>query len=171
MAMNSKELFSQLLNQIGLELEQDTTGMLKSGEIKEVKVHKKSRLWEFYLEFSEILPFSLYQEFSNRLTMAFQSIANVSIKIAAKNETYTNELLQDYWLEVLKDKNCVTPVVRQKLATQAPFLEDQQVVLLVENEGMIDYITQQYGTFIVDSYQKFGFPKFKFQPKMDEQKA
>ncbi|MBO0477062.1 PolC-type DNA polymerase III [Vagococcus sp. DIV0080] len=171
MAMNSKELFSQLLNQIGLELEQDTTGTLKSGEIKEVKVHKKSRLWEFYLEFSEILPFSLYQEFSNRLTMAFQSIANVSIKIAAKNETYTNELLQDYWLEVLKDKNCVTPVVRQKLATQAPFLEDQQVVLLVENEGMIDYITQQYGTFIVDSYQKFGFPKFKFQPKMDEQKA
>lgn len=42
MAMNSKELFSQLLNQIGLEKTAENTQILESGEIKEVTVHKKA---------------------------------------------------------------------------------------------------------------------------------
>ena len=171
MAMNSKELFSQLLNQIGVEKTESTSRFLDEAEIKEVTVHKKSKLWEFHLIFPEILPFTFYQEFMNRLVMAFQSIANVKVTIMTTNPQMTDQLLQDYWLEVLKDENCVTPVVRQRLATQAPFLEGKDVVLLVENQGMSDYISQQYASFIVDSYQKFGFPKFKFQPKMDEAKA
>ncbi|MGF2054051.1 PolC-type DNA polymerase III [Vagococcus fluvialis] len=171
MAMNSKELFSQLLNQIGLEKKAENTQILESGEIKEVTVHKKSKLWEFHILFSDILPFTLYKEFYNCLTVAFQSIANIKLTIQSNNPKFDNQILQDYWLEVLKDESCGTPVVKQRLSNQMPFIDDQQVVLLVENEGMIDYISQQYAPIIVDSYQKFGFPKFKFQPRMDEQKA
>ena len=171
MAMNSKELFSQLLNQIGLEKTAENTQILESGEIKEVTVHKKSKLWEFHILFSDILPFTLYKEFYNCLTVAFQSIANIKLTIQSNNPKFDNQILQDYWLEVLKDESCGTPVVKQRLSNQMPFIDDQQVVLLVENEGMIDYISQQYAPIIVDSYQKFGFPKFKFQPRMDEQKA
>ena len=171
MAMNSKELFSQLLNQIGLEKTDENTQILESGEIKEVTVHKKSKLWEFHILFSDILPFTLYKEFYNCLTVAFQSIANIKLTIQSNNPKFDNQILQDYWLEVLKDESCGTPVVKQRLSNQMPFIDDQQVVLLVENEGMIDYISQQYAPIIVDSYQKFGFPKFKFQPRMDEQKA
>ena len=171
MAMNSKELFSQLLNQIGLEKTAENTRILESGEIKEVTVHKKSKLWEFHILFSDILPFTLYKEFYNCLTVAFQSIANIKLTIQSNNPKFDNQILQDYWLEVLKDESCGTPVVKQRLSNQMPFIDDQQVVLLVENEGMIDYISQQYAPIIVDSYQKFGFPKFKFQPRMDEQKA
>ncbi|MBO0437329.1 PolC-type DNA polymerase III [Vagococcus fluvialis] len=171
MAMNSKELFSQLLNQIGLEKTAENTRILESGEIKEVTVHKKSKLWEFHILFSDILPFTLYKEFYNSLTVAFQSIANIKLTIQSNNPKFDNQILQDYWLEVLKDESCGTPVVKQRLSNQMPFIDDQQVVLLVENEGMIDYISQQYAPIIVDSYQKFGFPKFKFQPRMDEQKA
>jgi DNA polymerase-3 subunit alpha (Gram-positive type) len=105
------------------------------------------------------------------LTVAFQSIANIKLTIQSNNPKFDNQILQDYWLEVLKDESCGTPVVKQRLSNQMPFIDDQQVVLLVENEGMIDYISQQYAPIIVDSYQKFGFPKFKFQPRMDEQKA
>lgn len=171
MAMNSKELFSQLLNQIGLEKTAENTQILESGEIKEVTVHKKSKLWEFHILFSDILPFTLYKEFYNCLSVAFQSIANIKLTIQSNNAKFDNQILQDYWLEVLKDESCGTPVVKQRLSNQMPFIDDQQVVLLVENEGMIDYISQQYAPIIVDSYQKFGFPKFKFQPRMDEQKA
>ncbi|MCM2139962.1 PolC-type DNA polymerase III [Vagococcus fluvialis] len=171
MAMNSKELFSQLLNQIGLEKTAENTQILESGEIKEVTVHKKSKLWEFHILFSDILPFTLYKEFYNCLTVAFQSIVNIKLTIQSNNPKFDNQILQDYWLEVLKDESCGTPVVKQRLSNQMPFIDDQQVVLLVENEGMIDYISQQYAPIIVDSYQKFGFPKFKFQPRMDEQKA
>ncbi|MDR2278732.1 MAG: PolC-type DNA polymerase III [Vagococcus sp.] len=171
MAMNSKELFSQLLNQIGLEKTAENTQILESGEIKEVTVYKKSKLWEFHILFSDILPFTLYKEFYNCLTVAFQSIANIKLTIQSNNPKFDNQILQDYWLEVLKDESCGTPVVKQRLSNQMPFIDDQQVVLLVENEGMIDYISQQYAPIIVDSYQKFGFPKFKFQPRMDEQKA
>lgn len=171
MAMNSKELFSQLLNQIGLEKTAENTQILESGEIKEVTVHKKSKLWEFHILFSDILPFTLYKEFYNCLSVAFQSIANIKLTIQSNNPKFDNQILQDYWLEVLKDESCGTPVVKQRLSNQMPFIDDQQVVLLVENEGMIDYISQQYAPIIVDSYQKFGFPKFKFQPRMDEQKA
>lgn len=81
MAMNSKELFSQLLNQIGLEKTAENTQILESGEIKEVTVHKKSKLWEFHILFSDILPFTLYKEFYNCLTVAFQSIANIKLTI------------------------------------------------------------------------------------------
>lgn len=171
MAMNSKELFSQLLNQIGLEKTAENTQILESGEIKEVTVHKKSKLWEFHILFSDILPFTLYKEFYHCLSVAFQSIANIKLTIQSNNPKFDNQILQDYWLEVLKDESCGTPVVKQRLSNQMPFIDDQQVVLLVENEGMIDYISQQYAPIIVDSYQKFGFPKFKFQPRMDKQKA
>ncbi|MEG0256042.1 PolC-type DNA polymerase III [Vagococcus sp.] len=171
MTMNPKELFEQLLNQIEMNPSDSGSTILNTGEIKEVTVHKKSRIWEFHFLFSDILPFSLYQEFLNKLNLAFQSIANVKMTISTTNNAYDNQLLQDYWLEVLKDENCVTPVVRQKLAKQLPFIEEQRVMLLVENEGMIDYINQQYAATIINSYQKFGFPKFQFQPKMDTKKA
>lgn len=102
MAMNSKELFSQLLNQIGLEKTAENTQILESGEIKEVTVHKKSKLWEFHILFSDILPFTLYKEFYNCLTVAFQSIANIKLTIQSNNPKFDNQILQDYWLEVLK---------------------------------------------------------------------
>ncbi|MDT2847770.1 PolC-type DNA polymerase III [Vagococcus carniphilus] len=171
MPMNPTELFQQLLKQIEMTTDESTSDVLSTGEIKEVTVHKKSRIWEFHFLFSTILPFSLYQDFSNRLTLAFQDIAKVKLNISSVDSTYDEKLVQDYWLEVLKDENCVSPVVAQRLTKQVPFIEDNRVTLLVENEGMIDYINQQYASFIVSSYQKFGFSKFQFQPKMDEKKA
>lgn len=41
MSMNSKELFTQLLKQIEMDLSQNESSVLETGEIKEVTVHKK----------------------------------------------------------------------------------------------------------------------------------
>lgn len=96
------------------------------------------------------------------MTVAFQSIANIKLTIQSNNPKFDNQILQDYWLEVLKDESCGTPVVKQRLSNQMPFIDDQQVVLLVENEGMIDYISQQYAPIIVDSYQSLVSQNLNF---------
>ncbi|MGO3733204.1 MAG: PolC-type DNA polymerase III [Vagococcus sp.] len=169
--MSPKELYEQLLNQIGCQDLPAQYPILNDGQIEQVTVHKKSRVWEFNLLFPDILPFTLYQELYQKLSLSFQSIANVALNVTAAKPILTNQVLQDYWHAVLQMGNCVTPVVKQTLAKQAPFMEDNRVILLVENEGMVTYITQQYLPSVIDNYGKFGFPKFQIVARIDEKKA
>ena len=169
--MSPKEIFQQLMKQIDMEAVSHTNAFLENGQVETVKVHKKSRTWEFHLLFKDILPFPLYTELWQKLTLAFKDIANVEMVIKTTHSEVTDQLLQDYWTKALSNETCATPVVRQTIAKQAPFIKEQRVTLPVENEAMIQYLEQQYLPVISKQFELFGFPVFKIHPELDEGKA
>lgn len=171
MSENPRELFEKLLNQIQLEKSEREHPLIQEGTIQKVVVHQKSRLWEFHFCFSEILPAVLYQSFSQQLTLAFQSIANVSVCILTKERDVTQELLVDYWRIALADTQCTTPLVQGVLNTQIPILEEGKVILPVTNDAVIPYLKQQYLPIIENLYTSYGFKKFQIEPQMDQHKA
>ncbi|MGX7013130.1 PolC-type DNA polymerase III [Vagococcus silagei] len=168
MALNEKERYQELLKQVDLTDELENHPDLKDGTIHKVVVHKQSRLWDFSLEFPQILPFNTYQLLKQKLMLAFQNIANVDLNIKTIDSLVDEQLICDYWFEVLTLENCTTPVVHQTLSKQKPKYQDDEVRLVVENEGMKQYLNQQYVPIIEGNYQKFGFPKLRFNLEIDE---
>lgn len=90
------------MEQIQLEEAEKIIHCLLLGEMDSVVVHRKSRLWEFTLHFSKILPIMLYRSLTQHLTIAFKDIAQVKLNILADDQTFDEQLLQDYWAQALE---------------------------------------------------------------------
>ena len=71
----NRELFENLLRQIELAETEQQHPMIQGSEIKEVIVHEKSRVWEFFIQTPQILPAKLFYALHQKLQIAFQSIA------------------------------------------------------------------------------------------------
>ncbi|MCY7004302.1 PolC-type DNA polymerase III N-terminal domain-containing protein, partial [Enterococcus faecium] len=112
-----RDLFEKLLEQIQLEEAEKNHPLLTAGEMDSVVVHRKSRLWEFTLHFSKILPIMLYRSLTQHLTIAFKDIAQVKLNILADDQTFDEQLLQDYWAQALENQQCDTPLAQQVLKT------------------------------------------------------
>ena len=62
----NRELFENLLRQIELPETEQQHSMIQTSEIKEVVVHEKSRVWEFFIQTPKILPANLFKSFHLR---------------------------------------------------------------------------------------------------------
>ena len=60
------------MEQIDMPLEMRQSSAFSSADIREVKVHSVSRLWEFHFSFAEILPIEIYRELAYRLVNTFK---------------------------------------------------------------------------------------------------
>lgn len=170
MSLSPVELYAQLIKQIALDDQLSNYPLLETGEVKKVTVHKKSRLWEFNLGFHHILPMSHYQLLSTHLETAFNDIARTSLVVSSQNKDLNDDLLADYWYHVLKANEEMTNVVKNSLLQTPPFVEDQQVILLVENEGVEKYLSQKHLGRLSELYKRYGFPEFKFVVRIDDTK-
>lgn len=163
--------FNVLLEQ--MQLAPDVVNQLTQlgGRIEGVIVHRQSRIWEFTLGFTEILPVSLYQLLNHHLLMAFREIATTRLNVQTDAPQLNEALLQDYWPLVLSDEHCNTKVVNQTIKNQLPLLEDKKVVISVNNQAIIPHLVDNYFPWIEDCYQKLGFPKFRLEARYDEEQA
>ena len=164
----NKEKFKILLDQMNVTEDVKNHPLIQTGEIVQVLVHKKSKKWDFTLEFDRILPAALYQTFQQHLMMAFKEIAEVSMKIQTREDEWSEALLQEYWLFALANESCDTPLVQQVLKTQLPVLNNKKVLLSVTNEAVSSILQQQYLPSIEENYQDFGFQKFRIVPQVNE---
>lgn len=168
---NEQDLYAKLLGQIQLTDEEENQPLIKEGKMEQVVVHQQSRTWEFHLRFPKILPVMVYQTFYQKLQLAFQEIAAVKLVIIADESSYDQGLLQDYWPLALRNNQCETPLVQQVLKEQRPVLSDQKILLMVDNQAVMSHLEQQYLPVVEEMYQSFGFPKFRIEPRLDEEKA
>lgn len=134
-------------------------------------VHRKSRLWEFTLHFTQILPIMLYRSLLQNLTLAFKDIAQIRLTIKADDQQFDEKLLQDYWAQALESQQCDTPLAQQVLKTQVPILKEKKIVLPVDSNGAINYLKQQYLPLVETLFVSYGFPKFRIEPEIDEEQA
>ncbi|MDH6363045.1 DNA polymerase-3 subunit alpha (Gram-positive type) [Enterococcus sp. PF1-24] len=165
------EMFNNLLDQMQLNPEERENSLIKAGEIAGVVVHQKSRIWEFTLQFPKILPIALYRSFQMQLSLAFQEIAEVQLKIKTEDNSYDESLLQDYWQVILQDYCNDNKVAQQAIKQQLPVIKEEKIMISVSNEAMIDYLRQQFLPQVQGYYQQLGFPKFQIIPEVDHEQA
>ncbi|MDR0921767.1 MAG: PolC-type DNA polymerase III [Lactobacillales bacterium] len=166
-----RDLFEKLMSQIRLTPEDKNHPFIKQGTIKKVQVYPAKKIWAFDLEFPEILPVQLYRNLLNHLHGAFQSIADVRLKISAQDDSYNDQALADYWQVALHNQRCDSPAIQRTLMKNSPVVKDGKVILPLENEAMIPFLQQKYMSIFEAIYQQYGFPKFKIEPKVDKKLA
>lgn len=167
----NRELFENLLRQIELAESDQQHPMIQASEIKEVIVHEKSRVWEFFIQTPQILPAKLFYTFYQKLQLAFQSIAKVKVHIVPEENQFEEELLQNYWQLALGEQDCDTPLVKQVLSKPLPLIQGKRIVLLIDNETVIPFLRQQYLPLIEENLVSYGFPHLRVDPEVDKEQA
>ncbi|WP_159721919.1 PolC-type DNA polymerase III [Enterococcus sp. CSURQ0835] len=166
----NRELFAKLLEQIQLTPAEQQEPLIQQAEIKEVIVHEKSRVWEFFIQTPSILPAKLFYSFYQKLQLAFRQIAAVRLHIVAADQTFDEKLLQQYWQIALREQDCDTPLVKQVLSKPLPVMQEQKIVLAIDNQTVIPFLKQQYLPLIEENLVAYGFPKLRIEPIVDEVK-
>lgn len=166
MSLSRQELFQKLLEQIHFP-EKDNPAF-RDAKVQSVVVHKDSRLWEFHLMLRQPLPFNLFSEFSNALTMGFRDIANTRVKISSPMTDLDPKLIGDYWEYVVRQTAPDSPMTQQVCTQTSPEVKDGRVTLVIENEMMKDFLTKNVLGKIEEDYVDLGFPKFRIHPFVDE---
>lgn len=171
MALSPYELFQKLLDQIDSEQELHDEPLMKEGRINKVIVKKQSRIWEFHFAFVELLPIELLQKFTLKLHQGFSGIASIELAITADKNHYTEQLLQDYWQHCIQQSNGNKSMINGSLNGVLPVIAEDKIIVSLEKEGLLSYLETQFFPEIAKSYEKFGFPKFKIIPKLDQRLA
>ena len=166
--MNKKELFQQLLEQIQLKNEVDYLPYFNEGEVEQVYVYKKSKVWHFILRFPDILPFEIFQALTSNLTRAFKTIADIDLQIKAEKPVITDEKIIDYWDTVINRSTISSPIVKDILRNHAPIVQDGVVTLQLANEITKNHLKDNYLSLIQQNFLVLGFPEFKIQVELNE---
>ncbi|UQS82904.1 PolC-type DNA polymerase III [Bombilactobacillus folatiphilus] len=161
-------MFQNLLNQIQLPDEMKQTPIFQSGQIKKVEVHTESQRWTFILDFAQILPASTWQIFQQHLQTAFAGVKQVDFEVQVANPSVNSELLTAYWPLVVERQN-FNLAMKRTLAQQSRLeLQNQQLNLIINNDILRDYLSQQYLNDLTQTLQQMGFPSFKLQVAVDQ---
>ena len=165
MALSSKEQFNKLLQQINF-----TDPSLSNGELTQVTVHQKSRVWELYIHLDQVLPYPVFQQFYQAMVMSFQHLAqaNVKIHIATETTSLDNQLVGAYWSGVIKMVAGDTGMARELSQTKEPQVVDNQVQLTLENAKVAEFVQRRLLGLIETGYQEVGFPAFRIKTFVDE---
>jgi len=168
MTLSKKELFKQLLEQINLHHQTDYLPYFENGEVENVIVHKKSKLWSFVFVFENVLPFEVFNALTTQLKIKFQSIATIDFQIKTRNPILTNESILDYWETAVARSNISSPLVQNLFARHTPAVNNNKVVISVENAITKNHLADNYLAIIQQNYLVLGFPSFQITIEIDE---
>lgn len=168
MSLSKHELFQQMLEQINLHHQPEYLPYFENGEIEQVIVHKKSKLWSFQFVFDNVLPFEVFTALMNHMKIKFQSIATIDFQIKTRKPILTNESILDYWETVVQRSNISSPLVLSLFAKHTPVVLDNKVVISVENEITKNHLADNYLSIIQQNYLVLGFPSFQITIEVDE---
>ncbi|MBP3038373.1 PolC-type DNA polymerase III [Bacillaceae bacterium Marseille-Q3522] len=164
------ERFMLLLQQLHLT-DDRIVKQLETGEIEKVLIEKKQRKWHFQFLFDSILPATIYQTLSLRLSQSFSHIAQISFSISVKNPVFQEKQIVDYWHICLEEMDGISPPLRKLLTEQIPEVKGNRLIVNVRNETEGATIRNKYAAAIADIYQQFGFPNLTMETKVAEKEA
>ncbi|WP_217608918.1 PolC-type DNA polymerase III N-terminal domain-containing protein, partial [Bacillus sp. GbtcB15] len=76
-----------------------------------------------------ILPFNVYHLFHTKLSKAFSHIADVSFSFEARDTTFDEKLVQDYWSICIQEMDGISPPMLALLNEQKPTLQGVKVIV------------------------------------------
>ncbi|WP_141433451.1 PolC-type DNA polymerase III [Bacillus sp. 03113] len=166
-ASGKQERFQLLLQQIQLT-EDAVMPYFQQAQIEKVVVEKKTKKWHFYFLFKSIIPWSIYSRFSNKLVSSFSHIANVSFSIQVMDTSYSEQLVKEYWNVCIQKLDGISPPLLKLLTEQSPAAQGQRLIINVQNDMENMAIKRKYANFIIEAYQKFGFPAFTIDTEIND---
>ncbi|TXK86550.1 hypothetical protein FVE24_18915, partial [Parageobacillus sp. SY1] len=97
-----KERFQVLLQQLELTSDEFVPYFSEAG-IQKLVIEKEKKCWHFYFLLPKILPYQVYQLFTQKLVHAFHHIANVKYTIQTIDSHFTESDVRDYWTLCLQE--------------------------------------------------------------------
>lgn len=154
------ERFQLLLQQ--LQLTDDTiVTHFRHAKIEKIGIEKREKKWHFYFQFEQIIPYTIYQLFTNKLITAFSHIASVSFTITIQNNSIASEnLVKEYWSACIEQMQGIAPPLVKLLNEQVPKVQGNKLIIHVHNEMEGLAIKRKYADLISNAYQYFGFPPY-----------
>jgi DNA polymerase-3 subunit alpha (Gram-positive type) len=140
-------------------------------ELSQLVVHEVSKRWTFKIKIAKILPFQIYQTFSQKLAHAFEGIAAVDLELTTADPAFTEEDLQTYWRYVVQQIGLNSPMISEVCNNQMPEFKDGLIFLNVDNEIVKSFMVKQAMGTIEEGYQRVGFSKLMFRINVDESKT
>lgn len=164
-ALSKKERFQLLLQQLNLT-EDAVVAHFRNAQIEKLLVEKKAKSWHFYFSLEKILPFDVYLRLITQLERTFSNIAAVRVDINAMDQTFTPELIQDYWRYCIQQIDGISPPLLKLLNEQIPEISGSRLKVTVRNEAQGLTLKRKYGSILERIYQSFGFPIVSIETEM-----
>ncbi|MFZ2762746.1 MAG: PolC-type DNA polymerase III [Streptococcus infantarius] len=163
------ELFKKLMEQIDMPLDIRQSSAFSSADIREVKVHSVSRLWEFHFSFAEILPIDIYRELSYRLVNTFkQADIRATFDIQAETVDFSQPLLQAYYEEAFEHAPCDSASFKASFSKLNVSYDGTK--LLIEAPAFVnnDHFRKNHLPNLARQFEAFGFGKLTIDMVSDE---
>ncbi|MGZ4159263.1 MAG: PolC-type DNA polymerase III [Neobacillus sp.] len=164
-APGKKERFLLLLQQLKLN-EDAVVAHFPNAQIERLLVEKKARKWHFQFLLEKILPFNIFIRFTTQLEREFSNIARISYEIQVTEQSFSQELLLEYWNHCVQQIDGIAPPLLKLLNEQIPAVHGNKLTLSVRNETEGLALKRKYAGTIVTIYQSFGFPALTIETEL-----
>ncbi|WP_338232387.1 PolC-type DNA polymerase III [Companilactobacillus muriivasis] len=168
---DTKQLFEILVKQIKLDSLLESQDSFADGKLNKLEVHKSSKRWTFFFEFTDVLPFNEFLTFVKALKASFDGIAQVNFEITTTKAELREKDIKDYWNYVLNDCGVNSPMVISRISQTPPYMQDGHVYFDVSNDFMADVIDGSLLNGLQAEYSSLGFPDFKIHTNIDQNKS
>ncbi|WP_338214150.1 PolC-type DNA polymerase III [Companilactobacillus muriivasis] len=168
---DTKQLFEILVKQIKLDSLLESQDSFADGKLNKLEVHKSSKRWTFFFEFTDVLPFNEFLTFVKALKASFDGIAQVNFEITTTKAELREKDIKDYWNYVLNDCGVNSPMVISRISQTPPYMQDGHVYFDVSNDFMADVIDGSLLNGLQAEYSSLGFPDFKIRTNIDQNKS
>ena len=163
------ELFKKLMEQIDMPLEMRQSSAFSSADIREVKVHSVSRLWEFYFSFAEILPIEIYRELAYRLVNTFkQADITATFDIQAEKIDFSQPLLQAYYEEAFEYAPCDSASFKASFSKLKVSYDGEKILIAAPAFVNNDHFRKNHLPNLARQFEAFGFGKVMVDMVSDE---
>lgn len=163
------ELFKKLMEQIDMPLEMRQSSAFSSADIREVKVHSVSRLWEFYFSFAEILPIEIYRELAYRLFNTFkQADITATFDIQAEKIDFSQPLLQAYYEEAFEYAPCDSASFKASFSKLKVSYDGEKILIAAPTFVNNDHFRKNHLPNLARQFEAFGFGKVMVDMVSDE---
>ena len=152
-----------------MPLDMRQSSAFSSADIREVKVHSVSRLWEFHFSFAEILPIEIYRELSYRLVNTFkQADIRATFDIQAETVDFSQPLLQAYYEEAFEHTPCDSAGFKASFSKLKVSYDGTK--LLIEAPAFVnnDHFRENHLPNLVRQFEVFGFGELTIDIVSDE---
>lgn len=158
--MNYNEQFKILLQQAGVE-ENET---LSDGELRKVIIDDKERRWKFKLHFNQLIDQPLFDNLSQKVKEAFQSIAEVSIEIRA--DRFEARDVYEYLNDALNMTNTSENFKRQ-INRSKVFYNEGVLKFSFTSEVTKECFERQLQTNLIKAYEALGIKITSIETDVD----
>jgi DNA polymerase III subunit alpha, Gram-positive type len=165
-----KERFQVLLQQLELTSDDFVPYFAQAG-IQKLIIEKEQKRWHFHFLLPKLLPADIYQLFTQRLTKAFQHIANVKHSIQTIDSTFTESDVHAYWPICMGELQGISSPLLALLNEQLPSVKGNKLYVNVRNETEGIAVKRRFATAVAEAYHSFGFPFLQLEIEVKQSQS